>query len=1400
MEEMFQAEAKLKKHHRNGGGRKFGLAWILCAASAICLTSSAGTVYVDNGLQSYTGHDGTSWTTAFKTIQEGVNAAADGDTVLVAPGVYGDEQGTRASSLSGATITTRVLLPSSKAVTVKSSKGKAQTHIVGKIGTGTAGIGTGAVAGFVIENQSGGKGKDSRVEGFTIREVAPSASVRGGGVSFLPNPGDRTAMASLPWVVDCVVSNASASSGILGNVNCARTWVTDITVNGNNTSCGQNINAIHSVFTHCQGIALAVCNTIANCYFADHGNRVTSVNPPMKIYNTIIQFAGARIDAKDGYDYQDNIFDSGSIYVDTGKTPPSGTLANILVKGGSQIVNLPIGDFRPLASHSYMSSESYKAGAANHGSAAWLELFPEEFRYVDFYGKPFTPSNGRVHAGASQELVTPKSCLKLQRSVSINGSPKTVRSFECQTYSDTWPVIYRLTPNLGDGEKLVYFQYSAYLNDTNVDYTNIKPATKDDSALLVPHPSGINHLFAVKAAKELWVDRSAAAGGTGTEGAPFQTIQQAIDATGSSTSYVHVASGIYDSGETLQGSTSNRVSVSQGCYRFVATDGPEATVIKGAADTSDPDGGCGPAAVRCIYAANVPAVFEGFTLTDGHVSSTSTTAADGTTRGAAFYCAGTRPALVNCIVTNNCSPRCANMYYGSAYRCRFLDNRVRGTLPFENGRLGACLVGRQDVPVDNTCFFDAATLVVHCTVRNYTNRNMVLLSAHGYVFNTVVNHARNNSANASQKRILGCVLNDFVYNSNINTNGVQFVKKDPLFIDDTEHGDWRLFADSPAIGYGNAWDGLAELSTNTAYNAYYSLVTHDLAGDEPFFVDGKPTSGAYQRPARIKVAEPPKGSTFTFADAVDGSIPFDEPATVTLSGGAREAYGLEVAGVAADGLSATFTPADVFTAGKTMDVRALVSTNWYVDAENGVDDAAHHGRTAEAAKKTLEAAFAYADSGDVVYALPGTYDEGYMKSPGAIVLRSRVCIPEGVRLVSTDGAAATTIKGLRISNGTFNFLGGLSDSNSLMRCVTMAPNTELRGFTLLEGGTFTNGCPVATASEDRCGGGVFVREDSTVAKPSVFVRDCFIKNCGAAQGGGGYRGVYERCRFQGTMAQTGAGAATYDAAAMRNCIVDGVRGAVSIDQPCLVVNCTIGKSNRNAGGNGPEGTGTMRVRYANTPPSSQLVNVLFLGGTAGIPVDGCTNCVVPTASYLKTYDGERPSLVVAQVEVDENYRPVAGSANIDAGANFALSGDPEEPDIYGTQRVYNGTVDIGAVEHDWRPQYKADLGGSRRLDVSAASSNVLHTASGVQLSDAQTLEATWISAGGTSSCEWAVAQEGEGTLWLAVNGGEEEPVSPGVLKKHLAAGEHVFAFRFDGAGNAYLTNFADLSGTMLIFR
>ena len=47
----------------------------------------------------------------------------------------------------------------------------------------------------------------------------------------------------------------------------------------------------------------------------------------------------------------------------------------------------------------------------------------------------------------------------------------------------------------------------------------------------------------------------------------------------------------------------------------------------------------------------------------------------------------------------------------------------------------------------------------------------------------------------------------------------------------------------------------------------------------------------------------------------------------------------------------------------------------YVDAVNGVDDAAHTGASEQLAKKTLQAAVDAAQTDDTVIALPGNYDK-----------------------------------------------------------------------------------------------------------------------------------------------------------------------------------------------------------------------------------------------------------------------------------------------------------------------------------------------------------------------------------------------------------------------------------------
>ena len=78
--------------------------------------------------------------------------------------------------------------------------------------------------------------------------------------------------------------------------------------------------------------------------------------------------------------------------------------------------------------------------------------------------------------------------------------------------------------------------------------------------------------------------------------------------------------------------------------------------------------------------------------------------------------------------------------------------------------------------------------------------------------------------------------------------------------------------------------------------------------------------------------------------------------------------------------------------------------------------------------------------------------------------------------------------------------------------------------------------------------------------------------------------------------------------------------------------------------------------------------------------------------------------------VFDGYRPVIGrNVCIDAGATDALDILPAF-DVQGGQRVYNGRLDIGAVEADWRGRYGRDIGS--RMEVLSASPAVFEQTDG----------------------------------------------------------------------------------------
>ena len=191
---------------------------------------------------------------------------------------------------------------------------------------------------------------------------------------------------------------------------------------------------------------------------------------------------------------------------------------------------------------------------------------------------------------------------------------------------------------------------------------------------------GLAVLGAVAAFGEKWVDAQASAGGDGTKGAPFQTIQEAIDAA-SANETIWVRPGDYTTGETRDtmpdSLTLARVLITKP-LRIESTDGATATHIVGASDTSETDAtakqnGLGENSVRCVMAeeAAVGSILKGFTIRDGrsrYANSQDVFASHG---GGIASHAENALTVVDCVISNNVAA-----YGGACYRV----NLVRSLL------------------------------------------------------------------------------------------------------------------------------------------------------------------------------------------------------------------------------------------------------------------------------------------------------------------------------------------------------------------------------------------------------------------------------------------------------------------------------------------------------------------------------------------------------------------------------------------------------------------------------------------------------------------------------------------------------------------------------------------------
>jgi hypothetical protein len=175
-------------------------------------------------------------------------------------------------------------------------------------------------------------------------------------------------------------------------------------------------------------------------------------------------------------------------------------------------------------------------------------------------------------------------------------------------------------------------------------------------------------------------------------------------------------------------------------------------------------------------------------------------------------------------------------------------------------------------------------------------------------------------------------------------------------------------------------------------------------------------------------------------------------------------------------------------------------------------------------------------------------------------------------------------------------------------------------------------------------------------------------------------------------------------------IFDHNRGNGTIYYPYSFVNCTIGINNC-----GLTGTSNPQTLSWYNSTDKAIANCAILGngrlyfGGGGNLI--CTNCVIvdSNSSWADKLRSESSLNTVftntAAMQVDAEYRPVFGSfVGIDAGDASVVSSEFGGTDVYGSQRIMNGAIDVGAVEYDWRPKFGSELG--RRFTVTYASSSV----------------------------------------------------------------------------------------------
>jgi hypothetical protein len=204
--------------------------------------------------------------------------------------------------------------------------------------------------------------------------------------------------------------------------------------------------------------------------------------------------------------------------------------------------------------------------------------------------------------------------------------------------------------------------------------------------------------------------------------------------------------------------------------------------------------------------------------------------------------------------------------------------------------------------------------------------------------------------------------------------------------------------------------------------------------------------------------------------------------------------------------------------------------------------------------------------------------------------------------------------------------------------------------------------------------------------------------------------------------------------------------------------------------------------------------------------------MIGKVSSCKSADEKTKKVTEEELALNENGVPGRNSIAVDYGdnalhdkihdvSNWAVKRLENKSDVMGRQRVYNGTVDVGAHEYDWRGDFAQKLLPNSRFSVAAATSGVTNAVDGIVLTS-QADKVVLIWRGKCAGKAMLSAEvDGEGELEVKVAGTVVAADANGGYTFEVPTGETKIEVSYAGTGCATLKSFAGpKKGTILVVR